>query len=104
MPKRLDLMGKRPDKVVRETATPPSEPLGTEAHGSGIVKWWRPEKGYGAVETNETTPWDVWFHFSDVELPGRRELAAGDRVFVHYVRCDQDSFKYVAKSVSRIVD
>ena len=104
MPSRPDLVGKRPDKVVRETATPPPEAFGTEAHGSGLVKWLRLEKGYGAIETQQTTPWDVWFHLSDVELPGYRELAPGDRVFVHYVRCDQESFKYVAKSVRRIVD
>lgn len=95
-------LGKRADKITREGTPPPPEPLGTQSTTRGTAKWWRPEKGYGAIATAKTAPWDIWCHFSHVEGPGFRELVPGEAVEVDYVRVDQESFKYVASAVRRL--
>ena len=95
-------IGKRPDKVVRETASAPVDAIGTEGITTGTVKWWNDRKGYGAVASKVTEPWDIWCHFSSVLAPGYRSLQSGERVEVAYVRADQDSFKYVARRVRRV--
>jgi CspA family cold shock protein len=95
-------MGKRPDKIARESAELPEEPIGTEDETIGTVKWWLEAKGYGAVATEKTAPWDIWCHFSQIQASGFRTLAPGESVHVQYVRLDQESFKYVARSVRRL--
>ncbi len=94
--------GKRPDKIVRESAALPDDPIGTEDESVGTVKWWREEKGYGAITTEKTAPWDIWCHFSHIHASGFRTLAPGESVGVQYVRVDQESFKFVARSVRRL--
>jgi cold shock CspA family protein len=130
---------KRPDDVARAAAGVPPEPLGTRARTIGTVKWWRGEKGYGAIASAATAPWDIWCHFSNVEqaqfytLPsGERvrvtrdddgriflpsgeqlvsgyvqgegfvELRPGESVEVVYDRANQESFRYVARTVRRL--
>jgi cold shock CspA family protein len=61
---------KRPDEVDREQAPEPTEPLGTRLRTIGIVKFWRDNKGHGAIASEATAPWDIWFHFSAVHRPG----------------------------------
>jgi cold shock protein len=95
-------IGKRPDKIAREAASQPTEPIGTEDATIGTVKWWRDAKGYGAIATEKTAPWDIWCHFGRIQEEGFRSLTPGDRVHVEYVRTDQESFKYVALSVRRL--
>jgi CspA family cold shock protein len=95
-------IGKRADKVVREIAPPPPEPIGTESTTRGIAKWWEIAKGYGAIATDKTAPWDIWCHFSHIQGTGYKELTPGEAVEVDYFRADRESFKYVASAVRRL--
>jgi cold shock protein len=90
---------KPPDVVARETAPEPPEPLYTRRTSVGLVKRWSDAKGHGVIATAETAPWDVWCHFSAVDMPGFKTLRPGERVEVEYVRSDRLSFKYVADRV-----
>ena len=58
----------------------PDDPIGTEDESVGTVKWWREEKGYGAITTEKTAPWDIWCHFSHIHASGFRTLAPGESV------------------------
>ncbi|SRR6266576_911283 len=60
----------RPDDIARELAPEPTEPPGTRRTAVGTVKYWRDNKGYGAIVSEATAPWDIWFHFSAVEQRG----------------------------------
>jgi cold shock protein len=91
---------KRPDDIAREVAPMPTEPLGTEHVSRGTVKWWRDAKGYGAIATDATAPWDIWCHFSAVEADGLKTLHPGQEVEVEYFRFDQESFKYARRSLT----
>jgi len=97
-------IGKRPDKAKREAASDPGEPIGTLATAEGVVRWWRNDKGYGAIGCDVLDPWDIWCHFSAIEDAGGgfRALTPGDAVEVDYMRVDQESFKYVALRVRRV--
>jgi len=96
---------KSADDLAREHAPLPTEPLGTQSVAEGTVKWWRDAKGYGVISVSQLAPWDVWCHFSSIEMkrPDEfRTLTAGERVEVEYIRMDQESFKYVATHVRRL--
>jgi cold shock CspA family protein len=68
------------------------------------VKFWRIDKGHGAICCDHLDPWDIWFHFSAIDTDSHpRSLAVGERVEVQYMRVDQDSFKYVARRVRRLI-
>jgi len=92
----------RPDDLARAAAGEPSEALNTEADAVGTVKYWRDDKGYGVIASAATEPWDIWCHFSAIDAPGFRALAAGQHVAVHYVRTNQESFRYRALRVQRV--
>lgn len=64
----------------RSGASPPSDPLGTRRTSVGIVKWWRGEKGYGAIACADTAPWDIWFHFATLSMKGIVTLPSGAKV------------------------
>jgi len=94
---------KRPDDVAREAAGVPPQPLGTVARTIGTVKYWREEKGYGAIASDATAPWDIWCHFMRiVDMPGFRSLEPGQRVDVEYIRMDQESFRFIATRLRRL--
>jgi cold shock CspA family protein len=93
---------KRSDKILRESAPLPRAPIGTEDESIGRVKWWLEAKGYGAIATEKTAPWDIWCHFSHIQGSGFRALAPGELVRVQYMRFDQESFMFVARSVRRL--
>ena len=78
---------------------PPDEQRGTRRSRVGVVKWYKDEKGYGCIASEETQPWDIWCHFSHIEGEGYRSLIAGQRVAVDFQRQDQDSFRYVTLRV-----
>jgi cold shock protein len=92
----------RPDDLARAAAGEPRDALGTEADTQGTVKYWRDDKGYGAIASDATAPWDIWCHFSAVEVEGFKSLIPGERVAVHYYRADQESFRYIAQRVLRL--
>jgi cold shock CspA family protein len=97
--RRPDL-GKRPDKIIRETAPLPTEPLETEGTTTGTVKFFKADKGWGCIEAEATAPWDIWVIFSAIDERGGI-LVEGENVVVDYVRRDHDSFKYTARRVRR---
>ena len=92
----------RPHDLARAAAGEPPDPLGAWRSGEGTVKWWRGDKGYGAIACDATAPWDIWCHFSAIEMPGFKAVAPGERVHVEYYRADQESFRYVARRVRRL--
>jgi CspA family cold shock protein len=91
-----------PDVLARQAAAEPSEPLYTMRTAEGTVKRWRDEKGTGVIACAATAPWDIWCHFSALEMPGYKSLAPGERVEVEYVRANRESFRYVAERVRRL--
>ena len=44
----------------------------------GTVKWFSDQKGFGFIEQEEGP--DVFVHHSDIDMPGFKSLAEGDRV------------------------
>src|SRR4051812_2677153 len=90
-----------PEDLERAARVPP-EPLHTRASAEGTVKWWKDDKGYGAIACEATAPWDIWSHFSALDIQGFKSLVPGERVYVDYYRADQDSFRYIAERVRRV--
>ena len=81
----------------------PAEPRGTVGISTGVVKFYKATKGWGAISDAATAPWDIWFSFSHVVGDFRSPpVEAGQRVEVEYERADQDSFRYRARSVRRL--
>jgi CspA family cold shock protein len=64
----------------------------------GTVKFYQPEKGWGAVTLDSGL--DIWVHFSNVEMAGYRTLAVGQRVRCTYEMVQQDSFTARALTVT----
>lgn len=46
--------------------------------GTGVVKWFNAEKGYGFISQEEGP--DLFVHYSEIEGSGFRSLNEGDRV------------------------
>jgi len=70
---------------------------------SGVVKFFKAEKGWGAISCDELPDGqDVWVHFSDIEATGYRSLDAGDIVDFDYEHTRQDSFNFRATRVRRL--
>src|ERR1044071_1362636 len=93
---------KRPDDLARGSAGAPSEAIGTRAETIGVVKYWRDTKGYGAISSEATAPWDIWCHFSAIEGTGYKDLVPGEPVVVRYYRANQESYRYLALTVRRL--
>lgn len=61
----------------------------------GVVKFFRAEKGWGAISSDELPPgMDAWVHFSVIESDGYKSLEAGDEVEFDYEAAQQDSFNW----------
>ena len=71
---------------------------GKHFKGTGTVKFWKDDKGWGGIEGPDLAG-DVWVHFSAIDMDGYHSLEAGQQVEVTYTRQDQDSWEYVAESV-----
>lgn len=69
----------------------------------GTVKFFKPDKGYGAITSPELPDGsDAWVHFSVIEMDGYRYLDAGDRVEFDYEARQQDSYRFVATRVRKL--
>ena len=70
---------------------------------TGIVKFYKVEKGWGALSSKALPPGaDAWVHYSAIEGTGYRELSAGDVVEFEFEAAQQDSFRYRATWVKRL--
>jgi cold shock protein len=47
--------------------------------GTGVVKWFNAEKGYGFIVPDDGTP-DLFVHHSEIQVTGYRSLDEGQRV------------------------
>jgi cold shock protein len=74
-------------------------------HGAmtrGTVKFWKADKGWGAISSPELPAGrDAFAHFSEVVGSGYRILAEGDEVEFDVVERSQDSFGYVAENIRK---
>lgn len=69
----------------------------------GVVKWFKSEKGTGAIRSAELPPGrDAWVHFSVIEGDGYRSLEVDEAVEFDYEAVKQDSFDYRATRVRRL--
>ena len=55
------------------------EPPGHADAVVGVVKWFAADEGWGILEAREV-PGGCFVHFSSIEMPGYRQLHAGQRV------------------------
>lgn len=69
----------------------------------GIVKFYKDEKGWGAISSAALPDGqDAFAHFSVIEMDGYRSLDAGESVEFDYEPAVQDSFRWIATSVRRV--
>ena len=63
----------------------------------GVVKFFKPDKGWGAITSADLPEGqDAFVHFSVIESDGYRSLAAGDVVDFDFEDAHQDSFTFRA--------
>ncbi|GAB3753127.1 cold-shock protein [Microlunatus parietis] len=69
----------------------------------GTVKFYKAEKGWGAISSPELPPGlDAFVHFSAIDAEGYRELHQGDEVDFDYEPAVQDSFRFVATRARKL--
>jgi cold shock protein len=69
----------------------------------GTVKFFKPEKGWGAISSPELPEGlDAWVYYSMIEGDGYRVLETGDRVEFDYEEAQQDSFRFRATRVRKL--
>jgi cold shock CspA family protein/ribosomal protein S18 acetylase RimI-like enzyme len=69
----------------------------------GRVKFWKSDKGWGAISSETLPPGrDAFAHFSVIEADGYRELAQGQAVEFRYRATRQDRFEFIAEWVRAI--
>jgi CspA family cold shock protein len=56
------------------------------------VREWDDEQGWGVLDSRET-PGGCWAHYSAVEMPGFRSLAAGQKVTLEWEAVEQDGYQ-----------
>lgn len=88
---------------------PQEKSVGGRAHTdgmtNGVVKFFKAEKGWGAISSPELPAGrDAWVHFSVIEGTGYRVLAAGDLVDFDYEQARQDNFDFRATRARRLAD
>lgn len=76
------------------------KPPGKEAAAAGIVKWFDADEGWGVIVAHEV-PGGCFVHFSNIEMPGYRQLRAGQHVHFSFERLSflQDGCPYGALAV-----
>ncbi|MEV0199559.1 cold shock domain-containing protein [Nonomuraea sp. NPDC050691] len=69
----------------------------------GTVKFWKTDRGWGAISSTALPPGrDAFAHFSDIVATGYRALEEGDEVEFDLVERRQDSFDYVAVNIRKL--
>lgn len=58
---------------------------------SGTVKWFSDVKGFGFIVA-EGTPEDVFVHYRNIEMPGRKTLVTGQKVQLEIDRNERGPF------------
>jgi CspA family cold shock protein len=77
----------------------PSELSDEDLH-IGTVKFFKAEKGWGAIASDDLPPnRDAWVGFAVIDMPGYRFLEEGQAVRFAFEPAQQDSFDYVATYV-----
>lgn len=56
---------------------------------NGIVKWFSVRRGYGFIEKEDGE--EVFFHYSDISMPGFKVLSSRDKVSFDIERSEQGS-------------
>jgi CspA family cold shock protein len=69
-----------------------------QPHVAATVREWRPEEGWGVLDSAET-PGGCWAHFSAVDMTGYRELHPGQNVRLHWEKVEQDGYRFRAVQV-----
>lgn len=70
----------------------------------GTVKFWKAEKGWGAISSDDLPAGrgDAFAHFSEIVGDGFRELHQGDVVEFDVEEGQQDSFQFRALNVRKV--
>ena len=69
----------------------------------GVVKFYLPEKGWGAISSDELpSGHDAFVHFSAIEGSGYRSLDEADAVDFDYEPAVQDSFRWIATRARKV--
>jgi CspA family cold shock protein len=78
------------------TRRPSAQPVAV----AGVVKWFDADEGWGVIDAPEV-PGGCFVHFSSIEMPGYRQLRAGQHVRFTFERPDflQDGCPYRAQAV-----
>jgi len=85
------------DSDGHDQPVPPRSILETVGPVPGVVKFWKSEKGWGAISSEALpTGRDAFAHFSVIEAEGYRELSQGQQVLFSYHAAQQDRFDFVA--------
>lgn len=75
----------------------PSSPEQPTPAIGGIVRVWH-QDGWGVIDSPET-PGGCWAHFSDLDVPGFKELLDGHSVTFTFEPANQDGYSYRALHV-----
>jgi CspA family cold shock protein len=71
----------------------------------GTVKFWKAEKGWGAISSDELPAGrDAWVHFSAIDSPGYKTLEPGQEVEFTFAAARQDSFDFRAVTVRPVAE
>lgn len=72
----------------------------------GTVKFFKAERGWGAISSAELPDGkDAFIHIADIRgQTGYRKFDPGDEVEFEYVPAQQDSFEFVATAAWRLSD
>jgi cold shock protein len=74
---------------------------GEKLHGT--VQWFSAGKGYGFIKPDDSSgSKDVFVHFSNIEMDGYKELAAGQRVEFILIESEQHAGRRQAGAVKVI--
>lgn len=79
------------------------ECLARSGMAQGKVKFFNPERGWGAITSPELPPGqDAFVHFSVIDTDGYRSLDEDAAVEFEYVPGHQDSFRWVVTTVRAV--